>query len=134
MVSVGPDISPDVYEEKLEELRRKLLGPPPPPPRISPSVLDGLFASRTHVRVLRVLVFDGDRINLSARDVARRARASHGRVLEVLRHLSSLEVVDMKVMATHSIYRLNEEHHLERAIRRLFHDERHAAGATRTSP
>lgn len=124
--------TPRVDEEKLEELRRKLFGPPPPLPGVSPSALDEVLASRTHVRVLRVLVFDGDRINLTARDVARRANASHGRVLEVLRQLASLAMVRTQWTPSHAIHHLTEEHPLTQAIRFLFEEERRAA--TRTLP
>jgi hypothetical protein len=63
--------------------------------------LDEVLSSRTHVRVLRVLVALDRRINLTARDLARRATASHA-----------------------AIYCLAEEHPLVGAVRSLFDQER----------
>jgi hypothetical protein len=113
---------------ELEEIDRWLeeaLGPPPTPlPQVTTRTLDEVLSSRTHVRVLRVLVALDRRINLTARDLARRATASHGRVLEVLRQLSSLGIVTAHRTPTHAIYCLAEEHPLVGAVRSLFDQER----------
>jgi hypothetical protein len=75
-------------QDEIDRLLEEALGPPPtPPPAVTGRMLDGILASRTHVRVLRVLVTLDRRMNLSAAEVARRAGASPGRVLEVLRQL-----------------------------------------------
>jgi hypothetical protein len=111
-------------EESLRELE-KVLGPSPKPmPGVTTGTLDEVLASRTHVRVLRVLVALDRRLNLTARDVARRAMASHPRVLEVLEQLSSLGMVTAHRTPTHAIYCLAENHPLTGAVRSLFHHER----------
>jgi DNA-binding transcriptional ArsR family regulator len=114
----------------LEEIRRRVdevLGPPRRPPRVTRGTLDTVLGSRTHVRVLRVLVALHRRVNLTARDVARRAGRSHSRVLEVLEQLSSLRVVKSYRTPTHAIYRLADEHPLTVPVRSLFDEERKAA-------
>ena len=113
----------DEIKRRLEEI----FGPPPQRQRLTPRTLDDLLASRTHVRVLRVLVAEEGRTNLTARDLARRANASHGRVLEVLRQLCSLDLVRAYRGSTYSIYHLDEEHALIGAIRSLFDEERQLA-------
>jgi hypothetical protein len=112
-----------------DEIRRRLeeiFGPPPRPQRLALTsrTLDDILASRTHVRVLRVLVAEGRRTNLTGRDLARRAKASHGRVLQVLRQLCSSGLVRAYHDSTYSLYYLDEEHPLTRAIRFLFDEER----------
>ena len=76
------------------------------------------------MRVLRVLVAEEARTNLTARDLARRANASHGRVLEVLRHLCSSGLVRAYHDSTYSLYYLDEKHPFTRTIRFLFDEER----------
>jgi hypothetical protein len=128
-------------EDEIDRLLEKALGPPPgtpQAPRVTARVLDDLLASRTHVRVLRVLVAFDRRTNLSARDVSRRADASHGRVLEVLGQLSSLGLVHIYRTPSYAIYRLIEEHPLAAAVRSLFDEERRSgdqvSAPTRTLP
>ncbi|HEV3474306.1 MAG TPA: hypothetical protein VG602_02960, partial [Actinomycetota bacterium] len=98
------------------EIDRELeavLGPPPAPlPALTERSLDQILGTRTHVRVLRVLAGLDRAINLTARDVARRGGASHARVLQVLRELSSVDVVKAAWTPTHAIYRLEDEHPL----------------------
>jgi hypothetical protein len=120
-------------QEEIDRLLEEVLGPPPMQPRrVSPlpRSLDGLFASRTHVRVLRVLAAEDQRTNLTARDVARRARASHSRVLEVLRQLSSLALVRALPRPSYTIYHLDQAHPLTAAVRSLFDEERRTCEGT----
>jgi hypothetical protein len=121
-----------VDEDEIDRRLEEVLGPRPTQPRVTSLSLDDLLASRTHVRVMRVLVALGDDINLTAGDVARRANASNGRVLEVLRQLTSLAMMQTHWTPSHAIHRLAEEHPLTQAIRFLFDEERRAA--IRTSP
>lgn len=118
-------------EEEIKWLLEQALGPPPagsaPPPAVTARTLDGVLASRTHVRVLRVLVALDRRINLTARDVARRAGASSGRVLQVLGELVSVGVVTAHRTPTHAIYCINGDHPLTDAVRSLFDEERRTA-------
>jgi hypothetical protein len=102
----------------------KVLGPPPgDPPAVVVGTLDDILASRTHVRILRVLIALDRRINLSGADVARRATASHARVLEVLRQLTSTGVVTAYRTPSYAIYCLSENHPLADALRSLFGQE-----------
>ncbi|HEV2907212.1 MAG TPA: hypothetical protein VGZ50_07850 [Actinomycetota bacterium] len=71
-----------------------------------------------------MLVTEEKRTNLTARDLARRAKASHGRVLQVLRHLCSLALVGALPASNYTIYHLAEEHPLTSAVRSLFDEER----------
>jgi DNA-binding transcriptional ArsR family regulator len=93
-------------------------------PEPTDRALDEILASRTHVRVLRTLAALDQELNLTARDVARRAGASHGRVMQVLRQLESLGVVTTHWAPTHAVHRLNVEHPLHAALRSLFDAER----------
>lgn len=111
-------------QEEIDWLLEKYLGPGPRrPPRVSSRTMDDVLASRTHIRVLRVLTRLDRKVILTARDVARRGGASHGRVLEVLRHLSSLGLVTASWTPSHAIYRLADEHPLADAVRSLFDQE-----------
>lgn len=114
----------------MNRLLEQALGPPPAPaspPSTTAGTLDAVLASRTHVRVLRVLVALDRQINLTARDVARRAGASRGRVLKVLGELSSIGIVTAHRTPTHAIYCLAEDHPLTDAVRSLFDEEQRAA-------
>jgi DNA-binding transcriptional ArsR family regulator len=112
-------------DEEINRLLDEILGPPlAPPPPVTEGILDHVLGSRTHVKVLRVLVALGRRTNLNARDVARRAEASHGRVSQVLRELVSLGLVTVARAPTHGIYRLSEDHPLAETVRFLFDRER----------
>jgi hypothetical protein len=111
-------------QDEIDRLLEEALGPPPTLPEVTAGTLDGILASRTHVRVLRVLVALDQRMNLSAAEVARRAGASAGRVLEVLRQLTSMGMVTAHRTPSYSIYCLSERHPLTGAIRSLFQQER----------
>ena len=112
-------------EERAEALYKEVFAEPKPPPELPKErPLDDVLASRTHVRVLRVLVTLDRHINLSGRDTARRAGAAHGRVLAVLRHLSSIGVVTAAVTPHATIYRLADTSPITPALRALFLWER----------
>jgi hypothetical protein len=116
-------------KDEIDRLLEEALGPPPtPPPEVTARMLDGILASRTHVRVLRVLVALDRRMNLSASEVARRAGASSGRVLEVLRQLTLMGMVTADRSPCHAIYCLPERHPLADAVRSLFDEERKGQG------
>jgi hypothetical protein len=111
--------------EEIDRLLEEVLGPPIPLPReVTPRALDDILASRTHVRVLRVLVALDRHMNLTGGEVARRASASPGRVLQVLRQLCSVGIVTAHRTPTHAIYCLAESHPLIGAVRSLFDEER----------
>jgi hypothetical protein len=111
-------------QEEIDRLLEEALGPPPTPmPRVTTRTLDEVLSSRTHIRVLRVLVALDRKMNLTARELARRAVASHGRVLEVLRQLSSVGIVTTHRTPSHAIYCFAGEHPLAGAVRSLFDQE-----------
>jgi hypothetical protein len=113
------------WQKLFDELKRPLIGPAPKElPPVTPGALDHILRNRTHVRVLRVLTALDQHINLSGRDVARRANASPGRVNEVLAELTSLGVLTSEWTPHHRIYRIRDEHELAGAIRALFSSER----------
>ena len=91
--------------------------------------LDDLLASRSHVRVLRVLIWFGDDINLTGRDVARHAGISHTRAQEVLQTLIAAGVVTRYREATWAIYELNAQSKLAPLVRSLFKRERQLTSA-----
>ena len=112
-------------EERAEALYKEVFAESKPPPELPKEhPLDDVLASRTHVRVLRVLVTLDRHVNLSGRDTARRAEVAHGRVLAVLRHLGSIGVVTAAVTPHATIYRLAEESPIAPALRALFLWER----------
>jgi hypothetical protein len=118
-------VDPEI--DRIDLLLEEVLGPPPEPPsspKVTARSLDHILGSRTHVRVLRVLVALDRGINLTARGVARRAAASHGRVLETLRNLVSAGIVTAHRTPTHSIYCLSDDHPLTAPVRSLFDTER----------
>lgn len=122
----------ETEDERINRLLEEVLGPPPAHivPPVSARMLDGILGSRTHVRTLRVLVALDQHINLTARDVARRAEASHVRVQEVLRELMRQGVVTAAQTPTHAIYRLGEKHPLLPRLRELFEEESRTDPAT----
>ena len=66
--------------------------------------LDEILASRSHLRLLRVLAVSGDQINLTGRDLATRAGVSNGRTVEVLRALVRARVVRRYRESSWTIY------------------------------
>lgn len=109
-------------ERLLEEEISAAEKPPPALPKERP--LDEVFASRSHVRILRVLVTLDRHINLTGRDAAKRAGVAPGRALAVLRHLGRMGVVADTVTLTHTIYRLADKRPIAPALRALFLWER----------
>ena len=95
-------------EEEADRLMAEIFGEPlreSIPPGEAP--LDDLLASRSHVRVLRVLSLFGDEVNLTGRDVARHAGISHTRVQAVLRELVATGAVARHRGATWAVYELD---------------------------
>lgn len=86
-------------------------------------VLDRVLASRAYVRVVRVLVEQSLRVNLTGRDLARRAGVSTTRTNDILRALENLDLVRVQWSSTHAIYRLNPGHKLADSLRYLFEEE-----------
>ena len=86
--------------------------------------LDDLFATGSHVRVLRALDRLPEGLTVSGREIARRAGVSQPTAADVLRSLEAqgLLVVGRRLRA--AFYRLNSRHVLTPAIRLLFARER----------
>jgi len=85
---------------------------------------DDVFATGSHVRVLRALVELPDGLTVSGRDIARRAGVSQPTAAEVLRALEDqgLLVVGRRPRAAY--YRLNPEHMLAPLLSEIFVQER----------
>src|SRR5262249_10927466 len=83
-------------------------------------LLDDIFASGTHVKVLRALCGLPDDMSASGRDLARRARVSHPRAAEVLAELADLGVALVNRLPRTDLYQLNREHVLAQALIQLF--------------
>jgi hypothetical protein len=112
--------------EELHRLLEEVMGPPPQPhapPRVGIRPLDSILGSRTHVRVVRELVAAEGKPT-AVREIARRAVASHGRVLQVLRQMASVGFTSAQRTPTHVIYRLRDDHPLATAVRCLFEREK----------
>lgn len=116
-------------DRRLAEAMRRgaLWRPVRPPPSTSVRALDEIFASRTHVRVLRALVELDRKLNLTVRGVAGRIGASHSRVLKVLDELAAVGIVTAHRAPSHAIYQLSDRHPLGDAIQALFDEERRTA-------
>jgi len=108
-----------------ESLFEELFGPSKRPPSLpTERPLDEVLASRTHVRVLRVLLTFDRHLNLSGRGVAARAGVARGRTLQVLRHLASMGIVSINRTPYAAIYRIDDRSPLAPALRSLFLWER----------
>lgn len=85
--------------------------------------LDDLFATGSHVRVLRALDRLPEGLTVSGREVARRAGVSQPTAADVLRSLEAqgLLIVGRRLRA--AFYRLNHDHILTPALSRLFAQE-----------
>lgn len=112
-------LTPEQWRE-LEAVGLPAIPEPPPPP--GPRTLDHVLATRTHVRILRVLTLDRN-YHFTVRGLARAAQTSPSRTLEVVRHLSAIGMLAASHTATHSIYRLSDPHPLRPALTFLFEVE-----------
>ena len=102
---------------------------PAPPVLRKPGPLDGIFASRSHVRVLRVLFRVPTDYNLTIRDLARCAGVSHPRVGEVVRQLQQHGVVHLDLTPWgYTLVRLKDSFPLQFQLARLYEAE---GGVTR---
>jgi len=112
-------LTPEQWRE-LEAVAPPPIPRAPPPP--GPRALDDVLATRTHVRILRVLTLEST-YNFTARGLAQAAEISRSRTLEVVRHLDSLGMLATAVTHTHSIFRLADSHPLRPALTSLFEVE-----------
>jgi predicted nucleotidyltransferase len=82
--------------------------------------LDDIFASASHVRVLRALFALPSGMARSGRDLARRAGISHPRANQVLADLAEQGLVAMQRLPRTDLYRVNERHALAEPLGKLF--------------
>jgi len=82
--------------------------------------LDDIFASGTHVKVLRALYGLPAQMTASGRDVARRAGVSHPRANSVLAGLSNTGLVNVQRLPGTDLYRLNRDHAMADQLIQLF--------------
>jgi len=90
-----------------------------------PVPLDQIFATRSHVRVLRAMVIKDPGTNVGARDVARLSGVSHPRASQVLRELARAGLVIGHETRWGTVFELNDEHFLSPQLWALFDDELH---------
>ena len=85
--------------------------------------LDDLLRSRTHIRLLRALHQLPEDVEVSIRDLGRRAAVSHPTAARVLRSLEQQGLVQVHRLGRTDAYRLNRAHHFYPILRSLFVDE-----------
>jgi predicted nucleotidyltransferase len=82
--------------------------------------LNEVFASGTHVRILRALCELPTDVAVSGRDLARRAGVSHPRAARVLAELAEQGVATAQRLPRTDLYRLNRDHALAEVLIQLF--------------
>lgn len=81
---------------------------------------DDIFASASHVRVLRALFGLPSGMRRSGRDLARRAGVSHPRANQVLADLSEQGLVEVQRLPRTDLYRVNRHHALAEPVGEFF--------------
>lgn len=84
---------------------------------------DDVFASGTHVKVLRAIYALPAGVGVSGRDLARRAGVSHPRATRVLAELSEHGLVTIRRLPRTDLHSLNRSHALATALVQLFERE-----------
>lgn len=82
--------------------------------------LDDIFASASHVRLLRALFLLPLDMGTSGRDLARRAGVSHPRANQVLADLAEQGLVVVQRLPRTDLYRANRHHALAESLSKLF--------------
>jgi predicted nucleotidyltransferase len=82
--------------------------------------LDDIFASASHIRLLRALFALPTEMGTSGRDLARRAGVSHPRANEVLADFAEQGLVAVQRLPRTDLYRLNRRHALAEPLGKLF--------------
>src|SRR6266480_4152417 len=82
--------------------------------------LDDVFASASHVRLLRALFALPSEMGRSGRDLARRANVSHPRANQVLADLADQGLVTVERFPRTDLYRPNRHHVLAEPLSKLF--------------
>jgi len=81
--------------------------------------LDDVFASASHIKLLRALFALPSEMGSSGRDLARRAGVSHPRANEVLADLAEQGLVAVQRLPRTDLYRLNRRHALAEPLGKL---------------
>ncbi len=82
--------------------------------------LNDIFASASHVKLLRALFGLPLDMGRSGRDLARRARVSHPRANQVLGDLAEQGLVAVQRLPRTDLYRVNRHHALAESLGKLF--------------
>lgn len=82
--------------------------------------LDDIFASASHIKLLRALFALPSEMGSSGRDLARRAGVSHPRANEVLTDFAEQGLVAVQRLPQTDLYRLNRRHALADPLGKLF--------------
>ena len=82
--------------------------------------LNDIFASASHLRLLRALFALPSDMARSGRDLARRAGVSHPRANQVLAELADQGLVTVERVPRADLYRLNRHHVLAEPLAKLF--------------
>jgi len=82
--------------------------------------LDDIFASASHVKLLRALFAAPSDMGRSGRDLARRAGVSHPRANQVLADLAEQGLVAVQRLPRTDLYRVNRQHALAESLGGLF--------------
>jgi DNA-binding transcriptional ArsR family regulator len=85
--------------------------------------LDDALGARSLVRILRALVLAPPELNLTGREVARRAGISHPQASRSLRSLARQGLVAERRFGTYALYEFNRRHVLARPLRMVFEFE-----------
>ena len=85
--------------------------------------LNDVFASASHVRLLRALFALPSDMGRSGRDLARRAGVSHPRANQVLADLADQGLVSVQRLPRTDLYRVNRHHALAEPLGKLFQFE-----------
>ncbi|MEM2109026.1 MAG: winged helix-turn-helix domain-containing protein [Candidatus Odinarchaeota archaeon] len=79
--------------------------------------IEDVFASRGRVKILKILVEEGE---LNVSEIGKRARLNYGTTIQHLDFLSKAGIIQEKNFGRIRIYRLKEENIRARALRSFF--------------
>src|SRR5487761_87918 len=82
--------------------------------------LNDIFASASHVRLLRALFSLPSGLGTSGRDLARRSGVSHPRANQVLADLAEQGVIAVQRLPRTDLYRANRHHVFAESLAKLF--------------
>ena len=92
------------------------------------TALDDIIASRGHLRILRAADAVPAGLEVSARDLARRAGLAHSRVLRILSDLAGGRILTVHRVGRSDLYQINRKHVLYTPLHALFAREARLTG------